>query len=56
VPHIGATGLPFSVDFPAVKSQAPLLVTEDFMGGGQLGELRRLAWIVVVGIGMQLLG
>ena len=48
--------LALGVDLAAVEGLALVLVADDFVGGVQLGEPASAAFVVLVGVGMQLLG
>ena len=47
--------LALGIDLAAVERLALVVVAEDFIGGVQLGELRRRLLVLLVGVGMQLL-
>ncbi len=47
--------LAFRVDLAAVKRLALVAVADDLVGGIQLGKARRCLWVVLVGVGVQLL-
>src|SRR5262245_5404568 len=50
------TRLALGIDLAAVEGLALRLVTEDFVGGIELGKLHRRLGVVLVGVGMKLLG